>query len=222
MGTPNLTKSKIGYNIAKIYKGSFMKRIVTSALLAAQLVSFGYAGGGFEEVEPVVNETAETEEERFEYYVVVKAMTILGDNISEEHALLDGDRGYGFGIDFGYRVGEGFAIECDYSYASNDVTEHRAEEGGEVLDYSYRSLALDVVYSYEVTEKLGIFAKAGFEYEWENVDETDEDNYETGAVFGIGLEYGFGPRYRFVAEYEHSTIDGPRGDSVFAGVMYNF
>ena len=200
-----------------------MKRIVLSALLATQLVSFGYAGGGFEEVEPVVNEVPEAEEESFDYYVVAKAMMILGDDIAEEGVVLDGDRGYGFGIDFGYRVGEGFAIECDYSYASNDVTERRLEgEGGEVFDYSYQSLALDVVYSYEVTENLGLFAKVGFEYEWENVDETDEDNYDTGAAFGIGLEYAFNPRYRFVAEYEHSTIDGPKGDSVFAGIMYNF
>ncbi len=200
-----------------------MKRIILSGLLAAQLVTFANAGGDLKEVEPALTEVEEIEEESYDYYIVVKALTTLGDDMMEGDVFLDGDRGYGFGIDFGYRIGEGFAIECDYSYASNDVTERRlAEEGGEVLDYSYQSLALDVVYTYEVTEKLGIFAKVGFEYEWEKIDETDEDNYDTGAAFGIGLEYAFNPRYRFVAEYEHSTIDGPRGDSVFAGVMYNF
>jgi len=30
-----------------------------------------------------------------------------------------------------------------------------------------------------------------------------------------------GHDYKFVAEYEHSTIEGPRGDSLFAGVMFD-
>ena len=83
-------------------------------------------------------------------------------------------------------------------------------------------MAIDAVYSYEMTESVALFAKAGFEYEWENIDDLDENNFDYGMVFGIGTEVEISESYKFVAEYEHSTIDGPRGDGIFAGVMYNF
>jgi opacity protein-like surface antigen len=73
-----------------------------------------------------------------------------------------------------------------------------------------------------VAESVGIFGKAGYEYEWENNDDTDAHAYDYGMAFGAGIEVAMSESYRFVAEYEHSTIDGPKGDTVFAGIMYNF
>ena len=198
-----------------------MKKHFLSAALAAQLLTQLHAGGDFKEVEPAVTEVEAIEEES-NLYIVVKGMMILGDKVTEEGALLDGDRGYGFGIDLGYRIGEGFALECDYSYANNTMTESRVGMEAEAFDINYQSLAFDLVYTYEVAESVGIFGKAGYEYEWENNDDTDAHAYDYGMVFGAGVEVAMSESYRFVAEYEHSTIDGPKGDTVFAGIMYNF
>ena len=198
-----------------------MKKHFLSAALAAQLLTQLHAGGDFKEVEPAVTEVEAIEEES-NLYIVAKGMMILGDKVTEEGALLDGDRGYGFGIDLGYRIGEGFALECDYSYANNTMTESRAGMEAEAFDMNYQSLAFDLVYTYEVAESVGIFGKAGYEYEWENNDVTDAHAYDYGMVFGAGVEVAMSESYRFVAEYEHSTIDGPKGDTVFAGIMYNF
>jgi len=198
-----------------------MKKHFLSAALAAQLLTQLHAGGDFKEVEPAVTEVEAIEEES-NLYIVTKGMMILGDKVTEEGALLDGDRGYGFGIDLGYRIGEGFALECDYSYANNTMTESRVGMEAEAFDMNYQSLAFDLVYTYEVAESVGIFGKAGYEYEWENNDDTDAHAYDYGMVFGAGVEVAMSESYRFVAEYEHSTIDGPKGDTVFAGIMYNF
>ncbi len=198
-----------------------MKKHLLSAALAAQLLTQLHAGGDFKEVEPAVTEVEAIEEES-NLYIVAKGMMIFGDKVTEEDVLLDGDRGYGFGIDLGYRIGEGFALECDYSYANNTVTESRAGMEAEEFDMNYQSLAFDLVYTYEVAESVGIFGKAGYEYEWENNDDTDAHAYDYGMVFGAGVEVEMSESYKFIAEYEHSTIDGSKGDTVFAGVMYNF
>jgi len=198
-----------------------MKKQLLTAAIAAQLFTQLHAGGDLKEVEPAVTEV-EVIEEASNWYVVAKGMVILGDDVTVENALLDGDTGYGFGIDLGYRISESFAIECDYSYSSNTVTETRVGHEAEEFDADYQTLALDAVYSFEATEMVELFAKAGFEYEWEKIDDLDEDNFDYGMVFGVGVEVEMSETYRFVAEYEHSTIDGPRGDAVFAGVMYNF
>jgi len=199
-----------------------MKKQLLTAALAAQLLTQLHAGGDFKEVEPAITEVEPIEAEESNWYLVVKGMMILGDDITEENAVLDGDTGYGFGLDLGYRISEEFSIECDYSYSGNTVTETRRGYEAEELDMTYQTLALDAVYTYEATEMVGLFAKAGFEYEWENIDDLDEDNYDFGMVFGVGVEVEMNETYKFVAEYEHSTIDGPRGDAIFAGVMYNF
>ena len=78
------------------------------------------------------------------------------------------------------------------------------------------------MYTYEFTETLGVFVKAGYEYEIEDIDDYNIDVDEDGFNYGVGVELAMNHKYKLVAEYEHSTIEGPRGDSIFAGVMYNF
>jgi opacity protein-like surface antigen len=199
-----------------------MKKQLLSAAIAAQLLTQLHAGGDFKEVEPAITEVEPIEAEVSNWYIVAKGMMIVGDEVTEETSILDGDRGYGFGIDLGYRISEEFAIECDYSYSENTVTETRRGYEAEEFDVNYQTLSLDAIYTYEATEMVGIFAKAGFEYEWENIDDLNENNYGFGMVFGLGVEVEMSEAYRLVAEYEHSTIDGPRGDAIFAGVMFNF
>jgi len=198
-----------------------MKKTLLAAALSAQLTTQLFAGGDITPVEVHTPEMTEHETES-KFYVIAKALMILGDNVNHgPDVVLDGDRDYGFGIDIGYRLGHGFALEYDFSYARNTVTEddgHTMEEA----KATYYTHALDLVYTYELTHTFGVFAKAGYEYEIEDIDEYDIDVDEHGFNYGVGVELALNHKYKLIAEYEHSTIEGPRGDSIFAGVMYNF
>jgi opacity protein-like surface antigen len=156
------------------------------------------------------------------YYAVVKALYIVGDTVNHGEATLVGDDGYGIGIDLGYRLQKGFSLEYDFSYSTNTVTEHVEGEEPRDVDATYMTHAIDLVYGYEVMHKLELFAKVGYEYEIEKIDDLGIDNDSDGAVFGAGAEYELQENFKVLGEYEHSTIDGPRGDSIYCGVMYNF
>ena len=91
-----------------------MKKVLMSLVLAGQLCTVAFAGG---DVEPLEVEEVEVEQEESKFYVVVKALAILGDSAEHGKATLDGDRDYGFGIDVGYRLGYGFALEYDFSFS---------------------------------------------------------------------------------------------------------
>jgi len=197
-----------------------MKKALLAAAITAQMSTQLFAGGDIAPVEVQIPEVMEHETES-KFYVVAKALTILGDKVDHEGSILDGDRDYGFGIDLGYRLGNGFALEYDFSYARNTVT----EDNGDTIEEAkakYYTHALDLVYTYELTETVGVFAKAGYEYEIEEIKDYDIDSDDNGFNFGAGVELAINHQYKFIAEYEHSTIEGPRGDSIFAGVMYNF
>ena len=197
-----------------------MKKQVLTALIAVQLMTQAYAGGDIETAEVLETEAPEMEESRF--YVIVKGLASLGAEAEHGEAILDGDVGYGIGIDVGYRLGKGFALEYDFSYAKNTVTERIEHHEPEEVDAHYYTSALDIVYTYEVTETVGIFGKVGYEYEWETIDELGIDSRDHGFIVGAGVEVALNEKYKLIAEYEHSTIDSPRGDSLYAGVMYNF
>ena len=192
-----------------------MKKTLLAVTLATQLLTQLHAGGDIEPIEINEPETMETEESKF--YIVASGMYMLGDTVKHEELLLDGDKDFGFGIDFGYRIGNGFALEYDFTYGRNTVT-----EGDEEAKATYYTSAIDLVYLYEVTETVGIFGKVGYEYEWETIDEYNIDGTDHDFVFGAGVEIAIDERYKFVAEYEHSRIEGPHGDSIFAGLMINF
>ena len=197
-----------------------MKKQILAALFATQLMTQAYAGGDMEVVE---NEVLEVEAEESHFYVVVKGLASLGAEAEHGEAILEGDGGYGFGIDLGYRIANGFAIEYDFSYAKNTVKEHIAghvEE--EDFDAHYYTSSLDLVYTFEATETIGIFGKVGYEYEWETIDGLGIDSRDHGFIVGTGFEVALSEQYKLVAEYEHSTIDSPRGDSLYAGLMFNF
>ncbi len=108
------------------------------AALATQLLTQLHAGGDIKEVEPAITEVEAVEAAESDFYIVAKGMMILGDDVTEEMSVLDGDRGYGFGIDLGYRISENFSVECDYSYSGNTVTETRAGMEPEEFDANYR------------------------------------------------------------------------------------
>jgi len=194
-----------------------MKKTLLAATLATQLLTQLHAGGDIEPVEMNEPEMMEIEAAESKFYVVASGMYMFGDTVEHEGLLLDGDKDFGFGIDLGYRIGNGFAVEYDFTYGSNTVT-----EGSEEAEAIYYTSAIDLVYTYEMTETIGLFGKVGYEYEWETIDEYNIDGTDHDFVFGAGVEIAMNETYKFVAEYEHSLIESPHGDSIFAGVMINF
>lgn len=203
-----------------------MKKMVIVGFSAYVLTGGLFAGGDIVPQDVVVqNNTAycETEEaEESAFYIVAKGLTVSGDTVSHEESILDGDRGYGFGIDFGYRLGHGFALEYDFTYATNKITETNEFGYKEEGDAIYYSHALDLVYTHRLSNTVGLFAKGGYEYEIEEIDAFEIDQNDHGFNYGVGIEWSMNKQYAFVVEYEKSTIEGPRGDALFAGVMYNF
>lgn len=198
-----------------------MKKALFSALLATQLLTQLHAGGDIEPVEMNEPEMMEHEAEESNFYIVAAASVDFGDTVMHEGIELDGDQDFGFGIDFGYRLGNGFAIEYDFTYARNTVS--RTEDGiDEEAEGTYYTSAIDLVYVYEATETIGIFGKVGYEYEWETIDEYGIDGTDHDFVFGAGVEIAMNETYKLLFEYEYSLIESPRGPSIFAGVMVNF
>ena len=78
------------------------------------------------------------------------------------------------------------------------------------------------MYAYEVVYKLEVFAKLGYEYELEEISGLGVDTLNDGAIFALGCEYEVSDAMAALVEYEKITIDGPRGDSAFVGLVYYF
>jgi len=155
------------------------------------------------------------------FYIVLKSLMILGKTVEHDDVVLNGATGYAFGIDFGYKIGNGFAVEYDFSYSSNKVTETIASVVEEARAKYYTS-SLDLIYTHEVIEGLSLFGKFGYEYEWEKIPDFHIDGTDRGFLYGIGFDITMNESYEFVLEYEHSFIESPRGDSLYAGIMYSF
>ncbi len=142
------------------------------------------------------------------FYTVLKGISIMGDTYNCNCT----DSGYGAGIDLGYKLGSGFATELGLSYAKNDLNNVSG-------DVSHKTGALSLVYTYPLTDALGLFGKVGYMIEKSSL--TGSDN-ESGMVYGGGLEYGLGGNYAILGEYEATTIDSLRGDAASLGLKYNF
>jgi len=171
--------------------------------------------------EEIINE--EATEHKSNKYVVIKALTTLGDNVKHGvNTELEGDTGYGFGVDLGYRVTHSFSVEFDFSYSRSDVKEK--EDGNTIkkANADYYTYALDLVYLHHFTHKFGMFVKGGWEYEVEDISKLDVHEHDDDFVYGVGLEYAFDKTYGLVVEYEDSNIDGPRGAGIFTGLIINF
>lgn len=170
----------------------------------------------------------EHEKEGFEqyYYVTVKPMYTLGGDLKEGEEYFDGDNAYGIGVDIGYKFHPHFGIELALSYGSNDVT--RTERGieGELetatADGDYKSVAINLVYSQMLTEKVGYFVKMGYEIEYEKVSDFGIDENDHGVDAAAGLGYEINEESSVAVEYEHSAIKGLRGDAIFLVYEHKF
>lgn len=156
------------------------------------------------------------------FYTAVKGIVTLGRTKEEETSTLDGNTGKGIGLELGYKIGMGFSIESDATYVRNTVTEKKAGEEDKTASGTYTSVSLDLVYVYHLTHHLAAFAKGGYEYETEKIDDLGINGDTTGAIYAAGAEYAVSDHAALMVEYEGTTIDGPLGDMVFAGMLYHF
>lgn len=169
---------------------------------------------------------AEESSESGEFYIVTKALFTTGETVKEGSDIeVEGKAGGGVGIDIGYTLPYHFAVELDTSYDKNGIHETKQttlgpeEEDGMGTFWTY---AMDVTYTVPVTEELGVMGKVGYEFERETITNIDATAHDSGMVYGAGLEYHIVKHYEALVEYEGSTIDSPRGSSVYAGVKYIF
>ena len=151
-------------------------------------------------------------------YVVVKGLITSGDTIQEGDASVKGKNGKGVGIDLGYRTGYGINLELDYAYADVDITETTPTDVTQATG-KYNSVSFDLLYAYHINEPLAVFVKTGVEYEQEKISALGVDKSDTGVLYGAGFEYELKENVTFIAEYEDSTINGPKGYTVAAGLV---
>lgn len=193
-----------------------MKKKLFSVALAGVLSSSMLMAS--EEVETTGEESANFRHKEENVYLVAKGLMTNGDSIKEEDATVKGSNGRGFGVDLGYRTGHGFNFELDYAYTKLDVTETQGEEKTNATG-DYHSVSFDVLYAYHINEPFAVFAKAGVEYEMEKIDKLDVDKTSTGFLYGAGVEYEVKENMALIFEYEDSTIDGPKGYTLAAGLV---
>ena len=156
------------------------------------------------------------------YYMAVKFMLSRGGMVKEEETTLDSNQAKGVGLDIGYKVNPHFAVELAGSYGSNDVK--KSEEGmeSETVSADYYSYGINLVFSQEIWEEFGFFAKLGYEKEHETISDLDISELEDGIDYAIGFNYEMDESKAVLIEYEKTTIDGLLGDVVYAGVEYKF
>ena len=183
-----------------------MKKIFS--LLVVGIVLFSTSVFAAEEMETV----SKAEKSESLFYVTVKGIYTPGENHNE----LEGREGAGIGIDLGMPLAYGFAIEVDGTYDKGDA---KIADTEDAITITYYTTSLDLAYVYDVTEEFGIIAKVGAEYEREKAEATETS---TGVSGALGLEYELNERFNVVGEYEISSIKGPKGDMIMAGVKIKF
>ena len=190
-----------------------MKKILTAVVATALLAINSIAS------EEMHLEGHESEDN---FYIATKAMYTLGATVEEETSTLDGGTGAGLGIDVGYKLGAGVSVEIDGTYVKGSVVETKANGDKESMDASYMTSSLDVAYVYHATHEVELFAKGGYEYEFEKISKLGVDAVNSGFIYAVGTEYELSHTSALSFEYEVTTIKGPRGNSVFAGYVYSF
>jgi len=156
------------------------------------------------------------------FYIEPKVIYTMGETISHGEATLDGDAGYGLGIDLGYSFTEYFAVELDGSYSEADVTETREDGEKEKDTGSFYTYGVNTVFTYPLTHHFIVLGKLGYGWEHEDLGDLGIKGTEDGAVWAAGVEYSFNPHLEMSLEYEGADIRSARGDSVQLGLIYKF
>ena len=155
------------------------------------------------------------------FYITPKVVYTLGDNFVHNGHLLEGDPGYGIGIDFGYAFTKNYGIEFDTTYVEADVTgehnHHRVKDKAE-----YTTYAINAVYIRNLTGHLNLALKVGYEWEYEKIDHLEIKETVDGVDYAVGIEYAIDEHMEVDFEYEASTVKGTRGAAFFLGLKYLF
>ena len=152
-------------------------------------------------------------------YVISKALVTTSVKVDHEGNTLESGIGRGLGFDLGYKITNSLAIEADFSYDQNEIEENN---DGIKIDAKYYTYAVDVAYTKHLNHSISFMAKLGYELEDEQIHELHISQFNQGFIYGLGLEYVLHDQHELVVEYEHSTIESTRGQSIFLGVKHSF
>lgn len=153
-------------------------------------------------------------------YIEPKLIMTMGETIAHGDSTLDGDIGYGIGLDLGYSFTEYFALELDGSYSKADVKETLSTGESETESASFYTYGINTVLTYPVTEHFILLGKIGYGYEHEDLGNLGIKGSEHGANWAVGVEYSFNPHVEVSFEYEAADIRSARGDSLQFGLIY--
>jgi len=149
------------------------------------------------------------------WYMALKGTHISGGEKEE----LKGKGGFGSGIELGYEFAEHFALEGMYVQASTD----EATSDEETATGDYTTYGVNAAYIQHITHHMMLVGKVGYVNEHEEIHLAHAHKAdETGFDFGVGVEYEVNPSFEVLAEYEHESIEGTRGDDFFLGAKYIF
>lgn len=152
------------------------------------------------------------------FYIVPKAVVVLGETIGHHGHEIDGDSGVGIGVDLGYSFTKNYAVEAAVTHAEADVK----EDGHEAGDAEYTTYGVNAVYTRNIVGHLGFLLKLGYVWEYEKMDELHIKETLSGIAYAGGLEYGVADNMELVLEYEGAEIKSSRGDSILFGLKYKF
>lgn len=113
--------------------------------------------------------------------------------------------------------------DAGHGATTTDAGGHSAGAGHSLTtDGNYFTYGLSLAYTMHLTERAGLLFKVGYEGENETINGLGIDTTNDGFTYALGAEVKLNKHYELVFEYEGSSIKGPRGSSLFAGVKYNF
>lgn len=152
------------------------------------------------------------------FYIVPKAVVIVGDTITHHGHVLNGETGVGIGIDLGYSFTENYALELAATYVEADVV----EDGHDEDTAEYTTYGANAVYSRTIIGHLRFIGKLGFAWEHERMSKLHIKETLKGATYAAGLEYGINDNMELVFEVEGANVTSSRGEGVMFGLKYKF
>ncbi|WP_310441655.1 porin family protein [Sulfurimonas sp.] len=183
---------------------SILKKVIVSGLTLFAVSGTAYASS--------------SSEDKSGFYIVPKAVVVVGDTIMHHGHELDGDAGVGVGIDLGYSFNANYALELSATHAEADVV-----EDAHVTDTAkYTTYGFNAVYTRNLVGHLGFLAKLGYGWEYEKMDKLHIKETLDGVTYAVGLEYGVAENMEVVFEVEGANVTSSRGESLLFGLKYKF
>lgn len=157
-------------------------------------------------------------EDKKNYYIVPKAVVVIGDTITHHGHEIDGEAGVGVGVDLGYSINTNYALELSATHAEASVI-----EDAHVKDRAeYTTYGVNAVYTRNLVNHLGFLAKLGYGWEYEKMDKLHIKETLDGVTYAVGLEYGVADDTEVVFEVEGANVTSSRGESLLFGLKHKF